>query len=101
MTRFADIKEAKQLPESVKRSLGIGKFKAKILEREDGELIAKVTQDFGQVIISLTYIKGQKAFNIEITEEELSHILLMAKDLRKITEQSSDDPINEAELKPK
>jgi len=93
------LQNSRELPDIVKRSLGIGKFKAKVFQRPDGEVIAKATQDIGEVMIKLTYItKADKAKSIELTETELHKILLMARDVRKITGQQSEEELDQAWL---
>jgi len=88
-----------ELPDAVKRSLGIGRFKAKVFQHPDGDIITKATQDIGGVIIRLTYIsKTDKAKSIELAESELHRVLLMARDVRKLTGQSSEEELNEAWL---
>lgn len=98
MNQKIKLDKSDDLPEEVKRSLGIGKFKAKVLHRPDGEIIVKATQDIGEVIIKLTSIsKADKAKSIELSENELHRILLMAKDVRKLTGRQ-DDELDQAEL---
>lgn len=88
-----------ELPDVVKRSLGIGRFKAKVFQRPDGEIITKATQDIGEVIIRLTFIsKTDRAKSVELTETELHKVLLMARDVRKITGQQSKEEYDEAWL---
>ena len=90
---------AADLPPAVKRSLGIGRFKARVFQRPRGELIAKAIQDIGEVIIKLTYISGSdKAKSVELTEKELHRVLLMAKDVRKMTGRPSEEECNQAWL---
>jgi len=80
------------LPDVVKRSLGIGRFKAKVFQRPDGEIIARATQGIGQVMVRLTFIsKTDRAKSVEVSETELRKILLMAKDVRKMTGQQSEE----------
>ncbi|TET43311.1 MAG: hypothetical protein E3J60_00695 [Dehalococcoidia bacterium] len=87
------------LPPAVKRSLGIGRFKAKVFQRPGGELIAKAIQEIGEVIIKLTYISGSdKAKSVELTEMELRRVLLMAKDVRKMTGRPTEEECNQAWL---
>ena len=87
-----------QLPAIVKKSLGIGRFRAKVFKHPDGEIIAKATQGIGEVIIKVTFISsGDKAKSVELTERELHQLLLMAKDVRKATGQQDDD-LDQAEL---
>ena len=93
------VRSSTELPDVIKRSLGIGKFKAKVFQRPDGEVITKATQDIGEVIIRLTYIsKTDKAKSIELTESELHRVLLMARDVRKLTGQQSEEELDEAWL---
>ena len=83
---------SEELPAAVKRSLGIGRFKARVFQRPEGELIAKAIQGIGEVIIKLTYISGSdKAKSVELTETELHRVLLMAKDIRKMTGRPSEE----------
>ncbi len=87
------------LPTAVKRSLGIGRFKAKVFQRPGGELIAKAIQDIGEVMIKLIYISdSDKAKSVELTERELHRVLLIAKDLRKMTGRPSEEECNQAWL---
>jgi len=87
------------LPDVVKRSLGIGRFKAKVFQRPDGEIITKATQDIGEVIIRLTFIsKTDRAKSVELTETELHKVLLMARDVRKMTGQQSEEEYDQAWL---
>lgn len=93
------VKNSTELPDAVKRGLGIGRFKAKVFQRPDGEIITKATQDIGEVIIRLTSIsKTDKAKSIELTESELHRVLLMARDVRKLTGQPSEQELDEAWL---
>lgn len=93
------VRSSTELPDAVKRSLGIGKFKAKVFQCPDGEIITKATQDIGEVIIKLTYIsRTDKAKSIELTETELHKVLLMARDVRKMTGQQSEQELDEAWL---
>lgn len=93
------LRNSAELPSAIKRSLGIGRFKAKVFQRPDGELIIKAIQDVGAVIIKLTYIsESDKAKSIEMTEAELHQGLLMAKDIRKMTGQQSEEELNQAWL---
>ena len=88
-----------ELPDVVKRSLGIGRFKAKVFQRPDGEIIAKVVQDVGRVIIRLTFIsKTDRAKSVELTETELHNVLRMARDVRKMTGQQSGEEYDQAWL---
>ncbi len=97
--RSINLDRSADLPLAVKRSLGIGKFKAKVFQRPGGELIAKAIQDIGEVIIKLTYISGSdKAKSVELTEAELRRVLLMARDVRKMTGQQSEEECNQAWL---
>ena len=90
---------SRELPDIVKRSLGIGRFKVKVFLRPDGEIITKAIQDIGEVIIRLTFIsKTDKAKTIEMTEAQLRKILLMAKDVRKMTGQQSGEEYDQAWL---
>ena len=97
--RSVKLDNSADLPSAVKRSLGIGRFKAKVFQRPGGELIAKAIQDIGEVIIKLTYISGSdKAKSVELTERELHRVLLMAKDLRKMTGRPSEEECDQAWL---
>ena len=88
-----------ELPDVVKRSLGIGRFKAKVFQRPDGEIIAKVMQDIDEVMIRLTFIsKSDRAKSVELTETELHKILRMARDVRKMTGQQSEEEYDQAWL---
>ena len=87
-----------ELPAVVKRSLGIGRFRAKVFKHPDGEIIAKAIQGIGEVIIRVTFLSsGDKAKSVELTEKELHQILLMARDIRKATGQQ-DGELDQAEL---
>ena len=98
-SRSIKLSRSADLPPAVKRSLGIGRFKAKVFQRQGGELIAKAIQDIGEVIIKLTYISGSdKAKSVELTEKELHRVLLMAKDVRKMTGRPSEEECNQAWL---
>lgn len=93
------VRSSTELPDAVKRSLGIGKLKAKVFQRPDGELITKATQDIGEVIIRLTYIsRTDRAKSIELTETELHKVLLMARDVRKMTGQQSEEELDQTWL---
>lgn len=93
------VRSSTELPDVVKRALGIGRFKAKVFQRPDGEIITKATQDIGEVIIKLTYIsRTDKAKSIELTESELHRVLLMARDVRKMTGQQSQEELDQAWL---
>jgi hypothetical protein len=85
MREYPGFKSAEDLPEAVKRKLGIGRFKAKVFRRSEGELIAKATQDIDGIVIKLMYIRREKANSGELTEKELNRVMLMAKDLRRMT----------------
>lgn len=88
-----------ELPDIVKRSLGIGRFKAKVFQRPDGEIITKATQDIGEAMIRLTFIsKTDRAKSVELTETELHKVLLMARDVRKMTGQQSEEEYDQAWL---
>ena len=91
-TKFSS---SSDLPEAVKRSLGIGRFGAKIFERTDGEMIAEATQDLREVVIRLTYIQGDRARCLELTETELRRVLLMARDVREKTGQKGEHEYEE------
>lgn len=88
-----------ELPDVVKRTLGIGRFKAKVFQRPDGEIITKATQDIGEVMIRFTFIsKTDRAKSVELTETELHKVLLMARDVRKMTGQQSEEEYDQAWL---
>lgn len=90
---------ADDLPDVVKKSLGIGRFKIKVFLRPDGEIIAKVVQDISEITIRLISIsKSDRAKSIKLTETELRKILLMAKDVRKMTGQQSGEEYDQAWL---
>ena len=94
----ARINSSTDLPETVKRSLGIGRFRAKIFQRRDGEIIAKAIQDIGEVIIKLTHFQGDRAKSLELSETELHRVLLMARDVRKLTGQKAEQQCDETWL---
>jgi len=94
-----NFKGATDLPMAIKRSLGIGKFKVKVFGRPDGEVIAKATQNLGEIVIKLIHInRNDKVRSIEITDSELHKVLLMARDVRKMTGQRSEREYEEAWL---
>ena len=92
------ISKSSDLPEAVRRNLGIGRFRAKVLGRPDGEIVAKAIQDIGEIIVKLTYVRGDRARSLELSEGELRRILLMARDVRRMTGQMSQEEQNEAWL---
>ena len=92
------ISKSSDLPEAVRRNLGIGRFRAKVLGRPDGEIVAKAIQDIGEIIVKLTYVRGDRARSLELSEGELRRILLMARDVRRMTGQKSQEEQNEAWL---
>ena len=92
------IRNSSDLPEAVRRNLGIGRFRAKVLGRPDGEILAKAIQDIDEIIVKLTYVRGDRARSLELSEGELRRILLMARDVRRITGQMSQEEQNEAWL---
>ena len=98
MSQPVRIKTSGDLPEAVRRNLGIGRFRAKVLGRPDGEIVARATQDIGEVMIKLTYIRGERARSLELSEGELRRILLMARDVRRMTGQKSQEEYEEAWL---
>jgi hypothetical protein len=57
MRVYLRFRSTEDLPEAVKRKLGTGRFKAKVLQRTEGELIAKATRDIGGIVIRLMYIR--------------------------------------------
>ena len=82
------ISNSTELPEAVKRSLGIGITKTRVFHLPDGDLVVKAVQDLGEVIIRLTHVTPKdKAKSIELSEDELRHILLMARDVRRMSGQ--------------
>lgn len=87
--------ELKELPPAIKASLGIGRSRAKVLQRDDGQLIARAVQDIGQVVVVFTSIKGEKARHFEITEDELHRVLLMARDVKKLSGSQDDVDLEE------
>ncbi|MFC1968623.1 hypothetical protein ACFLVX_04485 [Chloroflexota bacterium] len=99
MYKSLSLKESMDLPVAVRRSLGIGRFKAKVFRRPDGEVIAKATQDIGEVVIKLMHISMKdKVRSIELTNSELHKVLLMARDAKKMTGQPSEQECDEAWL---
>ncbi len=84
----ARITSSMELPEAVKRSLGIGITRTKVFHLPDGDLLVKAVQDIDEVIIKLTHVTPKdKAKSIELREDELRHILLMARDVRRMSGQ--------------
>ena len=84
----ARIASSMELPEAVKRSLGIGITRTKVFHLPDGDLLVKATQDIDEVIIKLTHVTPKdKAKSIELRENELRHILLMTRDVRRMSGQ--------------
>ena len=82
------ISSSMELPEAVKRSLGIGITRTKVFHLPDGDLLVKAVQDLDEVIIKLTHVTPKdKAKSIELREDELRHILLMAHDVRRMSGQ--------------
>jgi len=82
------IASSKELPEAIKRSLGIGITKTRVFHLQDGDLLVKAVQDLGEVVIKLTHVTPKdKAKSIELSEDELRHILLMARDVRRMSGQ--------------
>jgi len=82
------IASSMELPEAVKRSLGIGITRTKVFHLPDGDLLVKAVQDLDEVIIKLTHVTPKdKAKSIELSEDELRHILLMARDVRRMSGQ--------------
>ena len=82
------IASSNELPEAVKRRLGIGINKTRVFHLRDGDLLVKAVQDLGEVIIKLTHVTPKdKAKSIELSEDELRHILLMARDVRRMSGQ--------------
>ncbi len=82
----ARITSSMELPEAVKRSLGIGITRTKVFHLPDGDLLVKAIQDVDEVIIKLTHVTPKdKAKSIELREDELSNILLMARDIRRMS----------------
>ena len=82
------ISNSTELPEGVKRSLGIGITKTRVFHLPDGDLLVKVVQNLGEVIIKLTHVTPKdKAKSIELSENELRHILLMARDVKRMSGQ--------------
>jgi len=99
MQKSLNLKCSMDLPVAIRRGLGLGRFKAKVFGRLEGELIAKATQDIGEIMIKLTYIsRNDKARSIELTDNELHKILLMARDVRKMTGQWSEQEYEEVWL---
>ena len=79
---------SKELPGAVKRSLGIGITKTRVFHLPDGDLLLKAVQDLGGVVIKLTHVTPKdKAKSIELSEDELRHILLMVRDVRRMSGQ--------------
>jgi hypothetical protein len=70
------INSSTDLPEAVKRSLGIGRFRAKIFQRRDGEIIAKAIQDIGEVIIKLTHFHISCKLSAHLSTSQRPHSLL-------------------------
>ena len=84
----SQIASSMELPEAVKRSLGIGITRTKVFHLPDGDLLVKAVQDLDEVIIKLTHVTPKdKAKSIELSEDELRHILLMARDVRRMSGQ--------------
>jgi len=82
------ISNSTELPEGVKRSLGIGITKTRVFHLPDGDLLVKVVQNLGEVIIKLTHVTPKdKAKSIELSKDELRHILLMARDVKRMSGQ--------------
>ena len=79
------INKAEDLPWSVKANLGLGRSKIKMFSRPDGDLIVTATRDISDVRIKLIYIHGDKSRSLELSDQELNKISLMAKDIRKMT----------------
>jgi len=84
-------RSTEDLPEAVKRNLGIGRFKAKVFHRREGELIVKATQGIDGIAIKLMYIRRDKVCSVELTEKELHKTMLMVKDLRRMTGTTAQD----------
>ena len=60
MAEHLGFRSAEDLPEAVKRNLGIGRFKAKVFHRREGEIIAKATQDVDGIVIKLVSVAQAK-----------------------------------------
>jgi hypothetical protein len=50
-----------ELPEPLRRKIGIGTSRIKVLQRENGEIMVKATQSLNGVNNRITQIKGDKA----------------------------------------
>jgi chorismate mutase len=73
------------LPNTGKAKLGLGKFRIKVIQHENEEIIAKATQELMEVKIRLTQLKDDRAKTIELTEKELHKIQFTARGIRKMT----------------
>ncbi len=54
-------------------------------------MVVRATQGLDEIIIRLTQIKGDKARSMELTDRELHRILLMARDVSRMTGQIRPD----------
>jgi hypothetical protein len=85
------LERVSEIPPVIKNEFGIGKSKAKVIQKTDGTLLVKAVQDIGTVIVRLTLISDKdKARSLEINEDELRKVMLMCRDLRGITHQPSE-----------
>ncbi|MBU1173530.1 MAG: hypothetical protein KKD44_28515 [Proteobacteria bacterium] len=90
--------KTEELPASIRQSMGIGKFRAKVFARPDGEIIVKAMQDIGEVVVKIVHIRGDRVKSVELTEDELRRVLLMARDIRKATGQQYEGDQDQAWL---
>ncbi len=68
MVNRVNINGMNNLPEAIKSKLGIGKFRIKIIQHQDEEIIAKAIQDLDEVNIRLTQLKEDRPKPTEFTE---------------------------------
>jgi hypothetical protein len=94
MVTKININDCSNLPEPVRRKMGIGTSRIKVIQRENEEIIIKANQGLDEINIRITQLKDDKAKSIELTESELHRILLMARDIKRITSQDYQDPDN-------